>query len=223
MHLRTEENHTMHAFQKIVAKTITLNLTLTLVAVASLFSVCVTGIAQESGSTTKPSAIIHTSMGDIQLELFADKAPVSVKNFTDYATSGFYDGTIFHRVISYFMIQGGGFTEAMVQKPTSAPIANEANNGLSNRRGTIAMARTNDPNSATSQFFINTEDNAKLDYTRGDSSAGWGYAVFGKVTGGMDVVDAIRNVETTSVPPYSDVPVVPVVITGVEIISPPQD
>ncbi|HLF31346.1 MAG TPA: peptidylprolyl isomerase [Xanthomonadales bacterium] len=179
--------------------------------------------AQETVATANPVAVIHTSMGDIRLELYRDKAPLSVENFINYATSGFYAGTIFHRVISHFMIQGGGFTEKMQQKPTGEPIQNEAANGVSNRRGTIAMARTNDPHSATSQFFINTQDNFNLDYTRGDSSRGWGYAVFGEVTQGMQVVDAIRFVATASVPPYADVPVVPVVINEVEIVHPAQD
>jgi cyclophilin family peptidyl-prolyl cis-trans isomerase len=137
----------------------------------------------------------------------------------NYADSSFYNDTVFHRVIADFMIQGGGFTADMKQKPTAPPIANEADNGLSNIRGTIAMARTNDPNSATAQFFINVKDNSPLDH-RGKSDPGaWGYAVFGKVTSGMDVVDQIRKVETKSLPPYSDVPVVPVVIERVEIIK----
>lgn len=208
----------MNPFRKITAK----SLALAFFSLVATVSNSAPVLAEAEAVTTHPVAIIHTSMGDIQLQLYEDKAPVSVKNFIDYANSGFYDGTIFHRVISYFMIQGGGFNEAMVQKQTNAPIANEANNGISNRRGTIAMARTNDPNSATSQFFINTEDNGKLDYTRGDSAAGWGYAVFGKVTAGMDVVDAIRKVETTTVNGFSDVPVVPVIINSVEIVLPPQ-
>ena len=166
-----------------------------------------------------PTAIIHTSMGDIKLELYADKAPVSVENFINYAKSGYYDGTIFHRVISHFMIQGGGFTPDMKKKSPGEAIFNEAGNGLSNRRGTIAMARTNDPHSATAQFFINTQDNTNLDFTSEANSRTWGYAVFGKVTGGIEVVDEIRYVETGTNPPYSNVPTVPVVIEGVEIIS----
>jgi len=166
-----------------------------------------------------PGAIIHTSMGDIQLELYRDKAPVSVENFINYANSGFYDGTIFHRVISHFMIQGGGFTPDMQKKTSGEPIQNEAANGLSNKRGTLAMARTNDPHSATAQFFINVQDNRNLDYTSGRSSREWGYAVFARVTSGMEVVDEIRYVETTSQPPFSDVPVEPVVIESVEIID----
>ena len=164
-----------------------------------------------------PTAVIRTSLGDIHLELFADKAPISVENFINYANSGTYDGTIFHRVISNFMIQGGGFTQDMEKKATREPITNEANNGLSNDRGTISMARTNLPHSATTQFFINTQDNPNLNHTDETSSRAWGYAVFGRVTEGMDVVDEIRFVETTRKPPYSDVPVEAVVIQTNEI------
>jgi cyclophilin family peptidyl-prolyl cis-trans isomerase len=164
-----------------------------------------------------PTAVIHTSKGDIELELFAEQAPRTVENFIGYASSGFYDGTLFHRVISHFMIQGGGFTPDMEKKPTGEPIPNEADNGLSNKRGTIAMARTNDPHSATAQFFINVQDNMNLDHTGQGSSATWGYAVFGRVTSGMEVVDDIRFVQTDRVGPYSDVPVEPVVIERVEI------
>lgn len=164
-----------------------------------------------------PTAVIRTSKGDIHLELFADKAPISVENFINYANSGTYDGTIFHRVISNFMIQGGGFTQDMEKKATREPITNEANNGLSNDRGTISMARTNHPHSATTQFFINTQDNPNLNHTGETNSRAWGYAVFGRVTEGMDVVDEIRLVETTRKPPYSDVPVEPVVIQTIEI------
>ncbi|MFC1796360.1 peptidylprolyl isomerase [Pseudomonadota bacterium] len=164
-----------------------------------------------------PTAVIRTSLGDIQLELLADKAPVSVENFISYAKSGAYDGTIFHRVIPNFMIQGGGFTPDMEKKATREPIPNEAGNGVSNDRGTVAMARTNHPHSATSQFFINTQDNPNLNYTGETDSRAWGYAVFGRVTGGMNVVDDIRSVETTRKPPYSDVPVEAVIIESVEI------
>ena len=166
-----------------------------------------------------PGAIIRTSMGDIQLELYRDKAPVSVENFINYANSGFYNGTIFHRVIGHFMIQGGGFTPDMQKKTTGEPIQNEAANGLSNSRGTVAMARTNDPHSATAQFFINVQENSTLDYKSAKNSREWGYAVFGRVTSGMEVVDDIRLVETKSLPPYSDVPVEPVVIESIEIID----
>jgi len=175
--------------------------------------------AQNLYAQANPAAVIHTSMGDIKLELLADQAPASVDNFISYAKSGFYDGTIFHRVISHFMIQGGGFTADMEKKATREPITNEANNGLSNLRGTIAMARTNNPHSATAQFFINTQDNLNLNHTGESSSRTWGYAVFARVTDGMSVVDEIRFVETTTTPPYSNVPKVPVVIESVEIID----
>ncbi len=178
-----------------------------------------TFLSQNLFAAGNPTAIIHTSMGDIKLELYADKAPVSVENFVNYAKSGYYDGTIFHRVISHFMIQGGGFTPDMQKKSPGEAIFNEAGNGLSNRKGTIAMARTNDPHSATAQFFINTQDNVNLDFTSEANSRTWGYAVFGKVREGMEVVDEIRYVETGSNPPYSNVPTVPVVIESVEIIS----
>lgn len=184
---------------------------------------CTSLSAQQTAAPANPTAILHTSMGDITLELYADKAPISVENFIHYASSGFYDDTIFHRVISGFMIQGGGFTADMQQKPFDEPIINEANNGLSNTRGAIAMARTGQPHSATSQFFINVQDNQNLDYTGDSSSRAWGYAVFGAVTAGMEVVDAIRMVETTTVPPYADVPKTPVTIERVEIVSPATD
>lgn len=164
-----------------------------------------------------PGAIIRTSMGDIQLELFADKAPLSVENFINYANSGFYDGTIFHRVIGNFMIQGGGFTPDMQKKTTGEAIQNEASNGLMNKRGTVAMARTNSPHSATSQFYINVQDNADLNYIGEGSSREWGYAVFGRVTSGMNVVDNIRFVATHNKPPFSDIPIEPVFIESVEI------
>ena len=161
-------------------------------------------------------ALMKTSMGDIHLELYPDKAPASVENFVQYAKDGFYDGTIFHRVIGSFMIQGGGFTPDMQKKPTREPIPNEAANGLSNRRGTIAMARLPQPHSATSQFFINVQNNMNLDYSGGNN---WGYAVFGRVTQGMEVVDDIRFVQTTTKPPFSDVPVEPVIIEQVMILE----
>jgi cyclophilin family peptidyl-prolyl cis-trans isomerase len=166
-----------------------------------------------------PQAVIHTSMGDIRLELYPAKAPLSVQNFINYANNGFYDGTIFHRVISHFMIQGGGFTPDMQKKTTGEAIQNEATNGLSNIRGTIAMARTGDPHSATAQFFINVQDNMNLDYSGQSSSREWGYTVFGRVIGGMEVVDKIRFVETTTQAPLSNVPLEPVVIESVEIIN----
>ena len=162
------------------------------------------------------SATVQTSLGDIELELDAAKAPVTVSNFVAYAKSGHYDGTVFHRVIDGFMIQGGGFTAEMQQKETRAPIRNEAANGLRNRRGTIAMARTMVVDSATSQFFINLKDNGFLDY-RGPHPQTFGYAVFGHVTKGMDVVDKIAKVETGNRGFHQNVPVEPVVIKKVSI------
>ena len=161
-------------------------------------------------------ATIETSMGTITVELDDVKAPVTVKNFIDYAKSGHYDGTIFHRVIDGFMIQGGGFTKSMDQKPTRAPIKNEASNGLSNRRGTIAMARTSVVDSATSQFFINLVDNMFLDF-RAPTPQYYGYAVFGKVVDGMDVVDRIAKVKTGFAGPHQNVPETPVVIRKVHL------
>jgi len=145
------------------------------------------------------------------VELDPVKAPLSTANFLKYVAAGHYDGTIFHRVIADFVVQGGGFTPDMKQKPTAPPIVNEADNGLSNRRGTVAMARTPDPHSASSQFFINLADNDFLDHTA-KTPRGWGYAVFGRVIEGMDVVDAIAQVETSSHGPHRDVPVKPVVL-----------
>jgi len=170
-------------------------------------------VAQDPADGANPQATIHTNRGDIRIELFANEAPESTRNFLQYARDGHYDGTIFHRVISHFMIQGGGFTAEREQKAIREPIINEADNGLSNLRGTIAMARTNEVNSATSQFFINVELNAGLDHTGKNSSREWGYAVFGKVIDGMDVVDDIRFVETGP----GDWPVEAVLIESVEV------
>ena len=161
-------------------------------------------------------ATIETDLGNIELELDEKKAPLTVRNFADYAKSGHYDGTIFHRVINGFMIQGGGFTADMNQKPTKEPIRNEAMNGLKNDRGTIAMARTMVVDSATSQFFINLVDNNFLDF-RNPSPQGFGYAVFGKVTKGMEVVDAIAKVQTGNRGMHQDVPVKSVVIKKVTV------
>jgi peptidyl-prolyl cis-trans isomerase B (cyclophilin B) len=154
---------------------------------------------------------LETSKGDILIELENEKAPVTVENFLSYVRSGHYDGTIFHRVIDGFMIQGGGFDHEMKQKDTREPIKNEADNGLKNGKYTLAMARTMDPHSATAQFFINVSDNSFLNYTA-PNPRGWGYAVFGKVVEGQDVVDEIRKVKTGSHGPHQDVPVEPVVI-----------
>ncbi|MBT5488910.1 MAG: peptidyl-prolyl cis-trans isomerase [Halieaceae bacterium] len=159
---------------------------------------------------------IATTVGQMTLELDADNAPKTVENFLAYATSGFYDGTIFHRVINNFMIQGGGFTTDMEQKPTQAPVDNEANNGLKNERGTIAMARTQDPHSATAQFFINVQDNDFLNHT-GENMQGWGYTVFGKVTQGEEVLDKIRSVQTGSQGGHQDVPTDPIIIESISV------
>jgi len=159
---------------------------------------------------------LQTTMGDIVIELNEEAAPVTVRNFLDYVEDGFFNGKIFHRVIPNFMIQGGGFTAEMTQDKTCDPIANEANNGLKNERGTIAMARTSNPDSATAQFFINHTDNDFLNYAGG---ANPGYAVFGKTVEGMDVVDAIAAVETATRNGMDDVPVEPVVIKSATIVS----
>ncbi len=160
----------------------------------------------------KPKVLLETTSGDILLELDPEKAPETVENFLKYVDDGFYDNTIFHRVIPGFMIQGGGMDARMKEKPTNAPIKNEADNGLKNERGTIAMARTMDPHSASSQFFINHADNDFLNHTS-KNPEGWGYAVFGKVLDGMDTVDKIAKVKTTSVGVHDDVPKDMVLIT----------
>ena len=161
------------------------------------------------------AVILTTNHGAIKLELDAEKAPKTVENFLAYVNSGHYKGTIFHRVIDGFMIQGGGFEPGMKQKPTNDPVQNEAKNGLKNETYTVAMARTSDPHSASAQFFINIKNNSFLDYPGQD---GWGYCVFGKVVEGMDVVDKIRAVKTTRAGMYSDVPVENVVIEKVELV-----
>ena len=159
---------------------------------------------------------LHTNHGDVVIETFDGKAPVTVQNFLAYCRSGFYDNTIFHRVIKGFMIQGGGFEPGMIQKTARNPIKNEADNGLKNDRGTLAMARTDDPHSATAQFFINVVDNGFLNF-KSPSRKGWGYCVFGKVTEGMDVVDQIRKVATGSSAGHQDVPKEDVVIRSVTV------
>jgi cyclophilin family peptidyl-prolyl cis-trans isomerase len=170
---------------------------------------CLVPAAASAGEN--PKVMLETTLGDITIELNPDKAPVTVKNFLDYVDSGFYDGTIFHRVIKGFMIQGGGLTESMQEKTNKEAITNEADNGLKNNRGTIAMARTGYPHSATSQFFINTVDNAFLNF-RSKNAEGYGYCVFGKVVNGMDVVDAIEKVQTANRGGHQDVPMNPVII-----------
>jgi peptidyl-prolyl cis-trans isomerase B (cyclophilin B) len=177
----------------------------------------------KSASTTpaaNPRVALQTSKGRIVIELYADKAPKTAKNFLDYVKAGFYNGTIFHRVIPGFMIQGGGFTPDLKEKPTRAPIKNEANNMVQNQRGTIAMARTGDPDSASAQFFINLVNNGSLNHTA-NTQQGWGYTVFGNVVEGMDVVDAIAQVKAA--PGISEaVPVEPVVIQKATLVSAPK-
>jgi len=184
-----------------------------LLAVLILAIIVGTSMGQEN-AVSNPQVVMETSKGEIVLELYPDKAPLTVKNFLDYIDAGFYSGTVFHRVIPGFMLQGGGFSRDMQKKSTLMPVKNEAFNGLKNDRGTIAMARTQDPHSASSQFFINTVDNAFLNY-KSQTTAGWGYAVFGKVIKGMEVVDAISKVQTGTQGRFRDVPKTPVEIIKV--------
>lgn len=176
------------------------------------------GNAQAAAKAADPVVKLETSLGDILLQLNPAKAPITTANFIQYVKSGHYDGTVFHRVIKNFMIQGGGLNQDLHEKRTLAPIRNEANNGLKNRKYTIAMARTNDPHSASSQFFINTRDNDFLDF-KAQTPQGWGYAVFGKVIGGQDVVDKIENVRTGNKSGYQDVPQEPVVIKKAFVVE----
>jgi cyclophilin family peptidyl-prolyl cis-trans isomerase len=171
-----------------------------------------------AATAARPVVALETSLGTVKIALDRDKAPISVENFLQYVRSGHYDGTIFHRVIPNFMIQAGGFDANMKQKATKPPIKNEAKNGLKNRRGTVAMARTNDPDSATSQFFINVKDNTMLDYGMRNA----GYAVFGEVVEGMDVVDRIVAVPTTTRAPHADVPRMPVLIKSAREVGGPK-
>lgn len=187
------------------------------------------GDTADSNAEPKPAAaeqyktvFFETSMGDFTVQLNAGRAPITVDNFIQYIESGHYDGTIFHRVIGNFMIQGGGFTSDMTQKSTRAPITNEADNGLTNSVGTIAMARTSMPHSATSQFFINVENNSSLNH-RAKNNAGWGYAVFGQVTRGMDVIEAIKQVATGRRGQHGNVPLEPVVIKRIYQAKTEQD
>ena len=165
-----------------------------------------------------PYVELETTMGNIVIELNQEKAPNTVANFLEYVKSGHYDGTLFHRVIDGFMIQGGGMDANMTEKSTNAPIQNEADNGLKNEVGTIAMARTSDPHSATAQFFINVKDNSFLNFS-GKNPQGWGYVVFGKVTEGMDIVNKIKGVPTGKYGFHADVPTTPVVITHAKVIE----
>ncbi len=180
-----------------------------------IFALCIPSAAL-GGLSDNPQVIMETSKGTIVLEVFPDAAPETVKNFLQYVRWGHYDGTVFHRVIPDFMIQGGGFTPDMKRKPTEMPIQNEANNGLKNKRGTVAMARTQDPHSATDQFFINTKSNSFLNH-KDATPQGWGYAVFGKVIKGMDVVDVISGVNTGKKGMMDNVPVEPVKIIKMTI------
>ena len=187
----------------------------TLAALVITFAGLTGTTSAQTVSDAKPVKIVmETSKGTIELELDAAKAPISVANFVKYVKKGFYDGLIFHRVIPDFMIQGGGFSPDMQQKEPDAQIENEAKNGLKNVKGSIAMARTPNPHSASSQFFINLKDNSFLDYPGQD---GWGYCVFGKVTKGMDVVDAMATVETGRKGPHGDVPVEPILIKSAKL------
>lgn len=187
----------------------------------ALFALLLCGVMQSSYSLTQGKqkmVKLHTNHGVITLQLDAEKAPNTVRNFLEYVNSGFYQNTIFHRVIADFMIQGGGFEPGMNQKPVNAPIQNEAANGLSNDKYTIAMARTNDPHSATAQFFINTKNNSFLNYSA-PNAQGYGYCVFGKVIEGMEVVDAIRKVKTGNKSGHQDVPQEDVIIIKAEVVK----
>jgi peptidyl-prolyl cis-trans isomerase A (cyclophilin A) len=184
-------------------------------AAAGLVAAAATSVAAQDKAAA-PRVLLATSLGDITVQLDPEKAPKTVANFLDYVKSGHYDGTVFHRVMDGFMIQGGGFTADMAQKPTRAPIPLEAKNGLKNERGTVAMARTAVADSATSQFFINVVDNPRLDYPSPDGN---GYAVFGRVVAGMDVVEKIRKVETGSKGGHQNVPVTPVLIRSATIVK----
>ncbi|HPA02029.1 MAG TPA: peptidylprolyl isomerase [Chiayiivirga sp.] len=176
--------------------------------------------APAQAAAPAPRVALHTNLGDIVIELDPVKAPASSENFLAYVKDGFYNGTVFHRVIDNFMAQGGGYTADLQPKPTRAPIQNEANNGLSNLRGTLAMARTGEPHSANSQFFINLVDNPRLDYVSSENGMTWGYAVFGKVVEGMSVVDKIRAIPTGGQGPFhSDVPTQPIVIERAEVLA----
>ncbi|BAU50179.1 cyclophilin [Sulfurifustis variabilis] len=189
-----------------------------LAVLCSLAALPFAGHAEEARPAAHPKVRLTTSAGVIELELDGMRAPVSVANFLRYVDRGFYDGTVFHRVIPGFMIQGGGFETGMKQKKTDEPIQNEADNGLRNVAGTVAMARTMEPHSASAQFFINTVDNPSLDH-RDKSRQGWGYAVFGKVTRGMDVVKKIESVPTGRFGPFENVPREPVVIRKAERVA----
>ncbi len=197
-------------------------MTMTRIAGIALLLVFATNVglaAEKKSKPAHPLVRMTTNLGVIEIELYPAKAPKTVKNFLQYVNSGFYNGTVFHRVISGFMIQGGGFEPGMRLKPTALPINNEADNGLTNVSGSIAMARTGNPHSATAQFFINTADNTALNHTA-KTPQGWGYTVFGKVTLGMEVVKAIEATPTGQSGPFADVPANDVVITRMEVVKP---
>ena len=177
-----------------------------------------TNMTKNTTTSQNPTVLIKTSMGDIKVELYSDKAPKTVENFLEYVRDGHYEDTIFHRIIDGFMIQGGGFTVDFKQKPTDPAVQIESDNGLKNTRGTLAMARTSDPNSATSQFFINLVNNSFLDF-KSKTPTGYGYTVFGKVVSGMDVVDKIAKVKTGSYQGHKDVPLEPVIILSVSEVT----
>jgi len=183
-------------------------------ALLALLGLCALPMVDASAAPADdlPAVVLETTLGPITVELDRAKAPTTVDNFLKYVDSGHFNGTIFHRVIPGFMIQGGGFSQDMQEKPTGRPIKNEAGNGLTNRRGTLAMARTSNPDSATAQFFVNLKDNTFLD--RAQAQDGYGYTVFGRVTGGMEVVDRIAGAQTTRRGAYDDVPVQPILITA---------
>ncbi|MFV8823595.1 peptidylprolyl isomerase [Thauera sp. WH-2] len=183
-----------------------------------LFALAASATLTMPALAANPMVEMKTNQGEIVVELYADKAPKSAENFVQYVKDGFYDGTVFHRVIDGFMIQGGGFDAQMNQKATRAPIENEAKNGLRNEPGTLAMARTSDPHSATAQFFINLKPNTFLDYPSRD---GWGYAVFGKVVRGMDVVEKIGKLATGNLGMHQNVPLEPVVVESARLLETP--
>lgn len=189
-----------------------------LVALCCVLAATLGGVSLARAEGGNPMVKLTTSKGDIVIELDKEKAPITVENFLKYVKAGHYDGTIFHRVINGFMIQGGGMDKSMKERSTQAPIQNEADNGLKNKVYTIAMARTGDPHSATAQFFINVADNGFLDHTA-KNPQGWGYAVFGKVVSGQDVVDAIKGVPTMTKGFHENVPMVPVIIEKAEVVS----
>ena len=189
-----------------------------LVALCCVLAATLGGVGVARAGGGNPMVKLTTSKGEIVIELDKEKAPITAANFLAYVKAGHYDGTVFHRVINGFMIQGGGMDKSMKEKSTNAPITNEADNGLQNKTYTLAMARTGEPHSATAQFFINVADNGFLNHT-GKNAQGWGYAVFGKVVKGQEVVDAIKAVPTMTKGMYENVPVVPVVIEKAEVIS----